>query len=114
MIAWRRIACILVLVGFLSMQTGAAFVVNETAVSQTYDSVHLTEAARQATDGDSKLEDLLHWAIENSDPDQLKQQAEVAGREHVELRERQQEIQQVIVLSILTHIGYRPRTNLET
>ncbi|KAL0022481.1 hypothetical protein WJX79_009954 [Trebouxia sp. C0005] len=64
--------------------------------SQTHDNVHLTEAARKARDGDSKLEDLLHWAIENSDPDQLKQQAENVATDSIYLNDRQREVQQLI------------------
>lgn len=76
---------------------------NATAVSQTYESVHLTEAARKANDGEGSLEDLLHWAIENSDPEQLKQQAEVVGRENVDLSSRQKEVQQVQYSTHLSH-----------
>ena len=68
---------------------------NGSEVSQIYESVHLTEATKKVRDGDSKLEDLLHWAIENSDPEQLKQQAEVVGRDNVDLSDRQKEVQQV-------------------
>lgn len=71
---------------------------NETIVSQTYESVHLTEAARKAKDGEDSLEDLLHWAIENSDPQQLKQQAETAGRDNMGLTARQKAMQQVQLL----------------
>ena len=75
--------------------TSKAAVHNDTAVSQTYESVHLTEAARQAKNGEGNLEDLLHWAIENSDPEQLKHQAEIIGTENVGLTDRQKEVQQV-------------------
>ena len=72
-----------------------AAVQNGTAISQTYESVHLSEAARQAKGEEGNLEDLLHWAIENSDPEQLKQQAETVGRENMDLNDRQKEVQQV-------------------
>lgn len=78
-----------------------AFLHNETAVSQTYESVHLSEAARKAKDGEGRLEDMLHWAIENSDPEQLKQQAENVGRENMGLTARQQEVQQVPFVTLL-------------
>ncbi len=96
MLSWHRnVVCMLVLLGCLCTQPRAMAAVNQTAVSQTYDNVHLTEAARKAKDGDSNLEDLLHWAIENSDPDQLKQQAEHVGKEQADLSDRQKEVQQV-------------------
>lgn len=94
-----NLTCMLLLLGCLCVQPHGTNAANETALSQTYESVHLTEAARQSQDDNSNLEDLLHWAIENSDPDQLKQQAEVVGREHVDLDDRQREVQQVSSLS---------------
>lgn len=75
--------------------TAQAAVQNESVISQTYESVHLSEAARKAKGDEGNLEDLLHWAIEHSDPEQLKQQAEIVGRENVDLTGRQKEVQQV-------------------
>ena len=69
---------------------------NETAVSESYEGVHLTDAVRRSKDGDSKLEDLLHWAIQNSDQDQLKQQAASVAADSVTLNDRQKSIQQVL------------------
>lgn len=86
------LSCLLICLYCTSSQ---AVLHNETAVSQTYESVHLSEAARKSKDGKGSLEDVLHWAIENSDPEQLKQQAETVGREDVGLTARQQEVQQV-------------------
>lgn len=37
--------------------------ISQTAVSQTYEGVHLSEALQKATEGEGDLEDLLHWAI---------------------------------------------------
>ncbi len=90
----RFMTCMLLMVGFVCAHFGSTNAFNDTTVSQTYDNVHLTEAARKARDGDSNLEDLLHWAIENSDPDQLKQQAEDVATDSVHLSERQREVQQ--------------------
>ncbi|KAL3148863.1 hypothetical protein ABBQ32_001736 [Trebouxia sp. C0010 RCD-2024] len=87
------LSCLLICLYCTSSQ---AVLHNETAVSQTYESVHLSEAARKSKDGKGSLEDVLHWAIENSDPEQLKQQAETVGREDVGLTARQQEVQQLI------------------
>lgn len=78
-----------------SSSTAQAAVQNESAISQTYETVHLTEAARKVKGDEGGLEDLLHWAIEHSDPEQLKQQAETVGRENVDLNDRQKEVQQV-------------------
>ncbi len=91
----RYMTCSLLMVVLVCAHFGSTNAFNDTAVSQTYDNVHLTEAARKAQDGDSNLEDLLHWAIENSDPDQLKQQAEHVAADSVHLSERQREVQQV-------------------
>ena len=85
----------LVWVGCILSPFYTVLAVNQTALSQTYESTHLTEAARQGKDGDSKLEDMLHWAIENSDPDKLKQQAEAVNGQDGILSERQKEVQQV-------------------
>ena len=84
----------------MHLQASQAAVQNETATSQTYESVHLSEAARKAQGDEGNLEDLLHWAIENSDPEQLKQQAEIVGRENMDLTERQKEVQQVQLLEL--------------
>ncbi|DBB09552.1 TPA: hypothetical protein ACH3X3_008110 [Trebouxia sp. C0006] len=92
----RYMTCSLLMVVLVCAHFGSTNAFNDTAVSQTYDNVHLTEAARKAQDGDSNLEDLLHWAIENSDPDQLKQQAEHVAADSVHLSERQREVQQLI------------------
>ena len=88
-------ASLLLLFGCLQLLSNSVLAINETALSQTYEGVHLTEAARQGEAGDSKLEDLLHWAIENSDHDQLKQQAQATDEQHGSLTERQREVQQV-------------------
>lgn len=88
------VTCLLLMVVLVCAHFGSTNAVNDTTVSQTYDNVHLTEAARKARDGDSNLEDLLHWAIENSDPDQLKQQAEDVVTNSAHLSERQREVQQ--------------------
>ena len=85
----------MLLVVLVCAHFGSTNAFNDTTVIQTHDNVHLTEAARKARDGDSSLEDLLHWAIENSDPDQLKQQAEDVATDSVHLSERQREVQQV-------------------
>jgi hypothetical protein len=91
----RHVTCMLLMVVLVCAHFGSTSAFNNTAVSQTHDNVHLTEAARKARDGDSKLEDLLHWAIENSDPNQLKQQAEDVATDNIYLSERQREVQQV-------------------
>lgn len=85
----------LLMVVLVCAHFGSTKAFNDTAVSQTYDNVHLTEAALKAREGDSNLEDLLHWAIENSDPDRLKQQAEDVATDSIHLSERQREVQQV-------------------
>ena len=90
----RYMTCMLLVV-LVCAHFGSTNAFNDTTVIQTHDNVHLTEAARKARDGDSTLEDLLHWAIENSDPDQLKQQAEDVATDSVHLSERQREVQQV-------------------
>ncbi len=90
----RYLTCMLLMVVLVCAHFVSTKAFNDTAVSQTYDNVHLTEAARKARDGDSNLEDLLHWAIENSDPNQLKQQAEDVATDSIHLSERQQEVQQ--------------------
>ncbi len=90
----RVVTGMLLMVILVCAHTGSTNAVNDTAVSQTHDNVHLTEAARKARDGDSNLEDLLHWAIENSDPDQLKQQAEDVATDSVHLSARQRKVQQ--------------------
>lgn len=87
--------CGIILLLCMHLSASQAAVQNESAVSQTYESVHLTEAARKAKGDEGSLEDLLHWAIENSDPEQLKQQAEIVGRENMDLSDRQKEVQQV-------------------
>ena len=91
--------CSIVLLLCMHLQAPQAAVQNGTTISQTYESVHLTEAARKAKGDEGSLEDLLHWAIENSDPEQLKQQAEVVGRENMDLSDRQKEVQQVQIIS---------------
>ncbi|KAA6425480.1 MAG: hypothetical protein FRX49_04378 [Trebouxia sp. A1-2] len=88
----RCMTCMLFMVLLVCAHFGSTNAFNDTAVSQTHDNVHLTEAARKARDGDSKLEDLLHWAIENSDPDQLKQQAENVATDSIYLNDRQREL----------------------
>ena len=88
-------ASLLLLFSCLQLLLNSAAAINETALSQTYEGVHLTEAARQGEAGNSKLEDLLHWAIENSDHDQLKQQAQATDDHQGSLTERQREVQQV-------------------
>ena len=88
-----------------------AAVQNETAISQTYESVHLSEAAHKGDDGN--LEDLLHWAIENSDPEQLKQQAGIVGRENMDLTDRQKEVQQVQLFKTY-HLQRLPVTSYES
>lgn len=89
-------ASLLLLCSWLHLLPNSAAAINETALSQTYEGVHLAEAARQGEAGNSKLEDLLHWAIENSDHDQLKQQAQATDDQQGSLTERQREVQQVI------------------
>ena len=115
----------MLLLGLNACLPAATEAVNHsTAVSQTYEGVHLSEALQKADDGEGKLEDLLHWAIgrtcaacapcysckphgnrwptnvqhtaEHSDPMQLKQQAEDLESDSTKLSERQQEIQQVL------------------
>lgn len=59
-------ACMLLL-GLNACLPAATEAVNHsTAVSQTYEGFHLSEALQKANDGEGKLEDLLHWAIGKS------------------------------------------------
>ena len=97
-------ACMLLLQCFSLTPESHAAAHNDTPVRETYESIHLNEAARKAKDGEGGLEDLLHWAIENSDPEQLKQQAEVVGRENLDLSSRQKEVQQVQCSTYVSHI----------
>ena len=94
---------LMLLICMQSPPTAQAALQNESAISQTYESVHLTEAARKAKGDEGNLEDLLHWAIEHSDPEQLKQQAETVGRENLDLTDRQKEVQQVQRLKMHYH-----------
>ena len=118
------LACMLCLGLNACLPAATGAVNHSTAVSQTYEGVHLSEALQKVNDGEGKLEDLLHWAIgksctavspcyscqphgnlgpsnvqhvaEHSDPTQLKQQAEDLESDSTKLSERQQEIQQVL------------------
>ena len=51
----------------LSLTCGLCFATanphNSTAVSETYEGVHIAEANRKSAVGERKLEDMLHWAI---------------------------------------------------
>ena len=57
------VACILTFNLNTPFAATATPVNRSTAVSQTYEGVHLSEAVHKANEGDGKLEDLLHWAI---------------------------------------------------
>lgn len=57
------VACILTINLNTPFAATATPVNRSTAVSQTYEGVHLSEAVHKANEGDGKLEDLLHWAI---------------------------------------------------
>ena len=51
----RCMTCMLFMVLLVCAHFGSTNAFNDTAVSQTHDNVHLTEAARKARDRDSKL-----------------------------------------------------------